>query len=106
MPLYEAFVRQAIEARDQALVAVRDSRRIVALSQVVRDAHAGRTMIVRCASCDSLQIGDEWLNLQAIGTGQQRIAAEIRANASHGICPTCFDVQMRTADDRRAASRA
>jgi hypothetical protein len=59
-------------------------------------------MIVRCAWCESVQLGDEWLHLDAIGSGQQRITREIRAHASHGICPTCLDAEMQAADRRRA----
>lgn len=105
MPLYEDLVRRAVEAQERASVLVRDSGRLAGLAQALRDAYAGRSMLVRCAWCESLQIGDEWLRLEAIGEGQQRITERVRVTASHGICPTCFEAEMRFADEQRSMSR-
>ena len=81
-----------------------EAKRLSTLSQLLRDARAGTVMIVRCAWCESVQLDDEWLDLDAIGSGQQRITREVRALASHGICPTCLDAQLHAADLHRAAN--
>lgn len=94
MPLYEDLVRRALEARGQRESARQDARRFTVLSQTLRDARQGRAMLVRCAWCDAFQIGEEWLHLEALNRGQRLITAAVRARASHGICPTCFEEQL------------
>lgn len=103
MPLYEDLVRRALEARAYSEDAVVEARRLSTLSQLLRDARAGSVMIVRCAWCDSIQLGDEWLHLDAIGSGQRLITEDVRAHASHGICPTCLATQMQASGQQRAA---
>ena len=48
-----------------------ESRRISQFAQILRDA-AGRpsVLVVRCAWCGCLQVGGEWLQLEAIDGGQ------------------------------------
>lgn len=58
-------------------------------------------MLVRCAWCDSLRIGDEWLHLEAVGHGQHRITAAVRNNASHGICDGCLKTELRRSTPER-----
>jgi hypothetical protein len=99
VPLYEDLVRRAIEAQERAESLVRDSHRIHNLAQLLRDADAGNVMLVRCAWCDSFRVGEEWLRLEAIGHGQLRITAAVRARASHGICEECLASQLRRRDE-------
>jgi hypothetical protein len=101
LPEYVDLVQRAVAAGEQSSSLQIDSRRIRGLAQTLRDADAGETPLVRCAWCGRLKIGDEWLRLKAIGSGQQRINTNIRDSASHGICPRCFDRE----EHRRAAAR-
>jgi len=103
MPLYEDLARRAIEARDHAASLHADAQRIRSLAQILRDAHAGRRLLRRCAWCERFEVGREWLRLDAIGTGQHRITASLLDRATHGICPECFERErMRTpAQERR-----
>jgi hypothetical protein len=50
---------------------------------------------LRCAWCDSLNLEDEWLQLDALGVAGPQIAASILDRASHGICPECLDRELR-----------
>jgi hypothetical protein len=65
------------------------------LAQLLREAAHGAVSIVRCAWCGRLKVGEEWLHLEAIGSGQQQISSSLVARASHGICPGCFAEQER-----------
>ncbi len=97
MPEYEALVRRAMAARNEAESLQAKSRRISALARALREADAGRGILVRCAWCDRFKIDNEWLPLTAIGAGQQRIATSLRAQASHGICPDCLSRELEEA---------
>ncbi|HET8751094.1 MAG TPA: hypothetical protein VFM43_01045 [Gaiellaceae bacterium] len=61
------------------------------LAQMLREARGGGTMLLRCAWCGRLEVGEEWLQLEAIGTGQTRIAQQLVRQSTHGICPECFE---------------
>jgi hypothetical protein len=104
MPEYTDLVRRSLAAREQSTSLQIDSRRISALAQILRDAQAGDVLILHCAWCDRLKVGDEWLHLEAIGRGQQRIAASVRDQATHGICPNCFEQVQTAAEDCRDGS--
>lgn len=60
------------------------------LAAELREAHAGRRLIRRCAWCERFEIGGRWLHLDAIGSGQQRITSTLLDRAAHGIWPVCF----------------
>jgi hypothetical protein len=90
MPLYEELVRRALAAREKADAAHEDSRRVRALARLLREAHAGKTLLVHCAWCDKLRVRDEWLDVSAVGGGSLRIARSLIRRSSHGICPDCF----------------
>jgi hypothetical protein len=103
---YEDLARRAIEARGRAEALQRDARRIGDLARALQAAHREGAILVRCAWCDRLRIGEEWLHLEAIGRGQQLITSTIRDNASHGICPTCLAHELeRTQEQRRNRGR-
>ena len=95
MPQYENLARRALEAKTRSDEIRLDSERIVSLAQMLRQAALGQISIVRCAWCDRLKIGEEWLHLEAIGSGQQQINSSLMERASHGICPRCFEDQER-----------
>jgi hypothetical protein len=90
-----SYLRRALEAHEEADGLRRDARQLSQLARTLREASAGRVTLVRCAWCDSFKVGKDRLHLEAIGGGQQRIAAELRAKATHGICPDRFDAEMR-----------
>jgi hypothetical protein len=101
VPLYEELLRRAIEAQDRARGLHTDARRIRELAQLLREAGRGERLLLRCAWCGSIQVGDEWLHLDAIGRGEQSITARLVAGSTHGICPECFDRVMSEAEAER-----
>jgi hypothetical protein len=94
MPLYEDLVRRAMEASERSASLHRDSRLICDLAQTLRDAHKGEIVIRRCSWCERLEVGGEWLHLEAIGAGEHRIATSLMEKATNGICPRCLDEQL------------
>jgi hypothetical protein len=105
VPLYEDLVARALAAQEQARSLTVDAVRVARLSQVLREARAGGTLLLHCAWCGRLEVGDEWLRLDAIGTGQTRIAEQLVRRSTHGICPDCFarvsgEVEAHRAGDR------
>lgn len=106
VPLYEDLVRRALDAKARSDEIRLDSERIISLAQMLRQAAAGHVSIVRCAWCGRLKVGEEWLHLEAIGSGQQQINSSLMARASHGICPQSFEQQedLRSQAEVEAAS--
>jgi hypothetical protein len=102
VPEYEDLVARALAAQERARSLTVDAARVSSLARILRDAGAGGTMLVHCAWCRRLQVGDEWLGLEAIGTGQTRIAEQLVRRSTHGICPDCFERVSRDAAARRA----
>ena len=101
--LYEELVARALGAREQARSLSVDAARVTQLSRLLREARAGETLLLRCAWCEKLRVGAEWLRLDATGSGQVRIAEELVRVSSHGICPECFDRVRSEADAKRRA---
>jgi hypothetical protein len=99
--LYEDLVARALAAQEQARVLAVDAVRVSTLSRVLREARAGKTMLLHCAWCGRLEVGGEWLRLDAIGTGQTRIAEQLVHQSTHGICPDCFARVNRDAEAHR-----
>jgi hypothetical protein len=91
VPEYEDLVARALAAQERARSLTVDAARVSSLARILREAGAGGTMLVHCAWCRRLQVGEEWLGLEAIGTGQTRIAEQLVRRSTHGICPDCFD---------------
>lgn len=103
MPLYEELIRRALATSERAEDLRQDSRRVRKLAQLLRDAHAGRVLLVHCAWCERLQVDKEWLRLADIG-GNVEIGDSLIRRSSHGICPDCFQKVSRQLD--AAAKRA
>ena len=101
-PEYEELARRHVAAHRQAHSLVRETAGIRALASILREAQKGEAVLVRCAWCDRVQVGEEWLQLEAVGTGRQRLSQSIRDKASHGICPSCFEAEMRRAERERS----
>ena len=90
MALYEDLVTRALAAQERAESLTVDAVRVSRLSRALREARTGKAMLLRCAWCERLQVGGEWLQLDAIGSGQTRIAEDLVRQSTHGICPDCF----------------
>src|SRR5262249_36551095 len=104
VPEFDDLALRAINAQARAEELVVVARQREAVAQALRDANAGLRMLVRCAWCDSIQVNDLWLELNAITLSQQWIVRAVRDRASHGICPPCLEAEMRSADEQRAAA--
>lgn len=106
MPLYKELVRRALAARERAEDAPEDSCRVRELAQLLRQASAGKTLLVHCAWCGRLQVGEEWLDLAADcdGDGSLELNDSLIFKSSHGICPDCFDRVNADAEAERSAS--
>jgi hypothetical protein len=104
MPLFEELVRRALAVRERE-TAQTDSNRVRELAQLLRDAEAGTTMLVHCAWCGRLQVGDEWLDLAAESDESLEITDSLIRKSSHGICPDCFAHVSETAEVQRAGWR-
>jgi hypothetical protein len=102
LELYEDLVTRALRAQQRAWVLSIDATRVTQLARVMRKARAGGDLLLHCAWCERLQIGDEWLRLDAIGSGQTRIADELVRHSTHGICPECFERVTQESAARRA----
>lgn len=90
MALYEDLVTRALAAQERARSVTVDAARVSRLSRALREARTGKAMLLRCAWCERLEVGGEWLRLDAIGSGQTRIAEDLVRQSTHGICPDCF----------------
>ncbi|HZT85113.1 MAG TPA: hypothetical protein VE984_06790 [Gaiellaceae bacterium] len=104
MPEYEELVARALAAHEEACRLNRDAVRVRRLARILREAGSGSRMLVHCAWCGRLEVGDEWLRLDTIGSGQTRIAERIVRRSTHGICPDCFARVSRDAAAERASS--
>lgn len=91
MPLYEDLVARALAAHNHARSLAASAERIRNLAATLRAAHAGELLLVHCAWCHRLRVGEEWLELDGIGNGQTRIAERLAERSTHGICPDCFE---------------
>jgi hypothetical protein len=45
-------------------------------------------VLVRCAWCERIKVGDEWVDVAEVRA--MRLIPEARQHHSHGICPNCF----------------
>jgi hypothetical protein len=102
VPQFNDLIARALAAQERAHTLTVDAARVSRLARVLREAHAGGRLLLRCAWCGRLQVGDEWLQLEGIGTGQTRIAEQLVRQSTHGICPDCFE---RVSDEAAAGRR-
>lgn len=101
--LYEDLIRRAIEAKEQSASIAQDSARILGLARILRTARNGEVSIRRCAWCERYQIGEEWLHLNAIGTGQMLMTKDLLDRATHGICADCLAREKERSAKARVA---
>jgi hypothetical protein len=100
--LDEDLAKRALEARRRSGGLVAESDLLVDLSDKLRAARAGEVSIVRCAWCERFQVAQEWLDLEAIGRGQQHVRGALLERASHGICPECLRQQPGATHEPRS----
>ena len=93
MPEFAALIERAVRAAERSDSLAVDATRLRSLAQMLRAAWAGDRLLVRCAWCRRFKLGEEWIYLDAVGRREQQIARRLLLNASHGICPTCFEEQ-------------
>ena len=99
--MYEDLVTRALGAQERARALTADAARVTQLARILREARAGGQLLLHCAWCQTLQVGDEWLRLDAIGNGQTRIAEQLVRQSTHGICPGCYERVRREAEAKR-----
>lgn len=99
VPSDDDLVRRASEAKTRAEEVTAQARRVLDFSRILTAARKGEVSICRCAWCDRFKIGEEWLHLDAMGSGQQHIRGSLLRRASHGICPDCFEGQLQLRRD-------
>jgi hypothetical protein len=103
MGLYEDLVARALGAQERARELSVDAARVGRLSRVLREARTGGPLLLHCAWCGRLEVGGEWLHLEAIGSGQTRIAEQLVRQSTHGICPECFERVKGEVEAKRRA---
>ena len=54
MPLFEELVRRTLATRGRAETAQKDPLRVRKLAQLLREANAGKTLLLHCAWCGRL----------------------------------------------------
>jgi len=101
VPEYVDLVRRALLAQVKASHLHLDSRRTRDLARLLREARTGDRLLLHCAWCGRLEIGGEWLRLEAIGSGQFQIHEAVVKHSTHGICPDCMERVQREADITR-----
>ena len=99
MPLYEDLVRRALDAHERSQELSLEGMRIQKLAQVLREAREDDVMLLRCAWCGSYRVGEEWLQLRAIGRGQMQITRDLLDRASHGICVECLQRELQRSEE-------
>ncbi|HEY3551658.1 MAG TPA: hypothetical protein VGK69_11475 [Gaiellaceae bacterium] len=70
MPEYEDLVARALSAQERARSFTVDAARVSSLARILREARTGGTMLVHCAWCGRLQVGGDWLRLDAIAAAR------------------------------------
>jgi hypothetical protein len=105
MPLYEDLIRRTLALREKAELAKQETRRVGELAQLLREAEAGTVLLVHCAWCERLHLGEEWLNLSDVSGKGPRIAESLIKKSSHGICPDCFQRVTEVVDGTAARVR-
>jgi hypothetical protein len=99
--VYEDLVKRALGAQERARALTADAARVTQLARTLREARTGGQLLLHCAWCQKLQVGDEWLWLDAIGSGQTRIAEHLVWHSTHGICPECYERVRRETEAKR-----
>ena len=104
--LYEDLIARALAANERSRSLQASTTRVSALATVLREAHASGKQLLHCAWCERIRIGEEWLALEAIGTGQTRISADLTRRSTHGICPSCFERVNAETETLRGTGRS
>ena len=99
--VHRELLRRAQEAIAQATSEHRRASELTTFVQALRATRPAE--LVRCAWCGRVAAGKEWLDPSPLLGGNFR--ERLRDNASHGICPECFE-QVSTEAEQERASRA
>ena len=96
--VYRELLTRAEQAIGEAGRQQKRAGELTAFVQALRKT--GPAGIVRCAWCDRDAADGQWIDPRSL-LGSN-IRQRLRDNASHGICPDCFDRVSREADRQRA----
>jgi hypothetical protein len=91
--------------RRRARDAVAEAERAVSRSQTLTAARRllhERALLKRCAWCGRISLGRGWTASDDL---PHFVPESVRANASHGICPTCLERLARDGDSRTVERR-
>jgi len=96
--VHRELLRRAEEAVTEA---TRTQQRAAELSAFVRALRATSPAgLVRCAWCERVAAGEHWIDPYSLL--QANLRERLRKNASHGICPDCFERVTAAAEQARA----
>jgi hypothetical protein len=95
--LHRELLRRAQEAVEQAEKEHRRASEMQAFIGALRATEPGE--LVRCAWCGRVAAGDQWLDPTSLLGGNLR--ERLRWNASHSICPDCFERVSAEVDHQR-----
>jgi hypothetical protein len=100
--VHRELLRRAQEAVAEA---TRTQQRASELSAFVSALRATTpAALVRCAWCERVAAGEHWIDPYSLL--QANLRERLRKNASHGICPTCFERAIAAAEQERDQRRA
>jgi hypothetical protein len=60
----------------------------VAENRDVNDISSTNEILVRCAWCERVKVGNEWIDSAEVRA--MRVTPDTIGHHSHGICPDCF----------------
>jgi hypothetical protein len=97
--------RELLQRAQEAIAEARSEHRratdLVAFVGALRMTDPGG--LVRCAWCGRVAAGSEWIDASMLLGGSLR--ERLRRNATHGICPACFERVSADAERERSAHR-
>jgi hypothetical protein len=59
----------------------------VAENRDLNETPSADAVLVRCAWCERIKVGDEWVDAEVRA---MRLTPDATEHHSHGICPDCF----------------
>src|SRR5262249_55057547 len=107
--VHQELLRRAVEGAGRAEQALEQARheharssQLEAFVRALRKSEPGE--LVRCAWCGRVRAGAEWIDPSPLLGGNLR--ERLRRNASHGICPECFERVSMKAEHSQCMSHS
>jgi hypothetical protein len=98
--VHRELLRRAQEAVAEARRAHRQASQLKAFVTALRATSAGG--LVRCAWCERVAAGEYWIDPYPLLGSNLR--ERLRKDASHGICPDCFE-RVTAESERKRGQR-